>query len=152
MKPFLLLAALILSRPAQDVHVATWSTGKPETDSYESLSFWIKGNQRAYIRYAHGKEAEDIDLTWLSTDSLSGIHDSLPAIRGCRVSSPQPGANALSILPQGTDLHVFDGSSGLYDKTFHWENENGDPDSTARCSICAQSSGQAMDWLRRYFF
>jgi hypothetical protein len=144
MKPILLLAALILSRPAQDVHVATWSTGKPETDSYESLSFWIKGNQRAYIRYAHGKDAEDIDLTWLSTDSLPGIH-------GCRVSPPQTGANALSILPQGTDLHVFDGT-GQYEKTFHWENENGDPDSTVRCSICAQSSEQAMGWLRRYFF
>ncbi len=146
MKAFLLLAAFILSRPAQDVHVATWSTGTPETDSYESLSFWIKGNQRAYIRYAHGKDkdAEDIDLTWLSTDSLPGIH-------GCRVSPPQTGANALSILPQGTDLHVFD-RSDHYDKTFRWENENGDPDSTARCSICAQSSEQAMGWLRRYFF
>ena len=144
MRSFLLLAALILSRPAQDVHVATWSTGKPETDSYESLSFWIKGNQRAYIRYAHGKDAEDIDLTWLSTDSLPGIH-------GCRVSPAQNGLNALSILPQGTDLHVFDGT-GLYDKTFRWENENGDPDSTTRCSICAQSSEQAMGWLRRYFF
>jgi hypothetical protein len=144
MRSFLLLAALILSRPAQDVHVATWSTGKPETDSYESLSFWIKGNQRAYIRYAHGKDEEDTDLTWLSTDSLPGIH-------GCRVSPAQSGANALSILPQGTDLHVFDGT-GRYDKTFHWENENGDPDSTARCSICAQSSEQAMGWLRRYFF
>ena len=144
MKPFLLLVAFILSRPAQDVHVATWSTGMPETDSYESLSFWIKGNQRAYIRYAHGKDAEDIDLTWLSTDSLPGIH-------GCRVSPPQTGVNTLSILPQGTDLHVFD-RSDHYDKTFRWENENGDPDSTARCSICAQSSEQAMGWLRRYFF
>ena len=143
-KTFLLMAALILSRPTQDVHVATWSTGAPESDSYESLSFWIKGNQRAYIRYAHGKDAEGIDLTWLSTDSLPGIH-------GCRVSPPQAGANALSILPQGADLHVFD-RSGHYDKTFHWENENGDPDSTARCSICAQNSEQAMGWLRRYFF
>jgi hypothetical protein len=144
MKSFLLLAAFILSHAAQDVHVATWSTGKPDTGSYESLSFWIKGNQRAYIRYAHGKDAEDLDLTWLSTDSLPGIH-------GCRVSAPQAGASPLSILPQGTDLHVFD-RSGHYDKTFHWENENGDPDSTARCSICARDSAQAMGWLRRYFF
>jgi hypothetical protein len=143
-KPFLLMAALILSGPSQDVHVATWSAGTPESDSYESLSFWIKGNQRAYIRYAHGKDAEDIDLTWISTDSLPGVH-------GCRVSPPPTGASALSILPQGADLHVFD-RSGHYDKIFHWENENGDPDSTARCSICAQNSEQAMGWLRRYFF
>jgi hypothetical protein len=143
-KTFLLMAALILSRPAQDVHVATWSTGAPESDSYESLSFWIKGNQRAYIRYAHGKDAEDTELSWLGTDSLLGVH-------GCRVSAPLTGANSLTILPQGADLHVFD-HSGHYDKAFHWENENGDPDSTARCSICAQSSEQALGWLRRYFF
>jgi hypothetical protein len=144
MKPLLLMAVLILSHLFQDVHVATWSTGTPETDSYESLSFWIKGNQRAYIRYAHGKDAEDADLTWLSADSLTGIH-------GCRVTAPKTGANTLSILPQGTNLHVFD-RSGHYDKTFHWENENGDPDSTARCTICAQDSAQAIGWLRRYFF
>src|ERR1700743_1024 len=101
MKPFLLMAALILLRPAQDVHVATWSTGTPESDSYESLSFWIKGNQRAYIRYAHGKDAEDTELTWLGADSLL-------VVRGFRISPPQAGASALSIIPQGTDLHVFD--------------------------------------------
>jgi hypothetical protein len=144
MRSLLLMTVLILSHPFQDVHVATWSTGKPETDGYESLSFWIKGNQRAYIRYAHGKDAEDVDLTWLRTDSLPGIH-------GCRVSAPQTGVNPLSILPKGTDLHVFD-RSGHYDKTFHWENENGDPDSTAHCSICARDSTEAIGWLRRYFF
>jgi len=149
-RSFLLLTVLALSHPIQDVHVATWSTGKRETDSYESLSFWIKGNQRAYIRYAHGKDAEDIDLSWLSKDSLPGIPGT-PGLHGCRVSPPQTGAGTLSILPQGTDLHVFD-RSGHYDKTFHWENENGDPDSTARCTICARDSTEAIGWLRRYFF
>jgi hypothetical protein len=141
-KPLLLMAALILSYPGQDVHVATWSTGTPDSDTYESLSFWIKDNQRAYIRYAHGKDAEGIDLGWLGTDSLPKIH-------GFRISSPEPGHAPLFIVPRGDSLHVFDRRQ--YDRCFHWENEN-DSTSAQSCLICASSGKQAMDWLRRYFF
>jgi hypothetical protein len=141
-KTFVLLAALILSHAGQDVHVATWSTGAPDSDAYESLSFWIKDNHRAYIRYAHGKDAEGIDLRWLGSDTL-------PGVRGFRISPPEPGQAPLYIVPKGNGLHVFD--KAHYDKSFEWENEN-DSTSPQPCSICATSGQQAMGWLRRYFF
>ncbi len=141
-KPLLLLAALTLSYPGQDVHVATWSTGTPDSDTYESLSFWIKDDQRAYIRYAHGTDADGIDLAWLGSDSL-------PMVRGFHVSSPTPGNAPLFIIPNGDSLHVFDHRQ--YDRSFHWENEN-DPTLPKSCPICAQTGKQAMGWLRRYFF
>jgi hypothetical protein len=146
LKTYALLLTLILSHtlsyPDQDVHVATWSTGEPESGAYESLSFWIKDNHRAYIRYAHGSDAPSIDLRWLGTDSLRGAH-------GFRISSPEPGQLTLYIVPKGDSLHVFDKTH--YDKVFHWENEY---DTTAEqpCSICAHSGRQAMGWLQRYFF
>jgi hypothetical protein len=141
-KPIALLAALILSYHGQDVRVATWSTGAPDSDAYESLSFWIKDDHRAYIRYSHGKDAEAIDLRWLRSDSL-------PGARGFRISSPEPGSASLFIVPKGDSLHVF--NQTRYDRSFHWENEN---DSTAPqpCTICARSGKQAIGWLRRYFF
>lgn len=139
-KLFPLLVALILSYPGQDVHVATWSTGTPDSDTYESLSFWIKDDQRAYIRYAHGKDAESVDLRWLGADSL-------PGVRGFLISPPAPAATPLFVVPKGDSLHVY--VQGHYDKSFHWENEN---DTAANCSICAKTGTQAVGWLRRYFF
>jgi hypothetical protein len=141
-KPFVLMAALILWYPGQDVQVATWSAGTPDSDTYESLSFWIKDNQRAYIRYSHGKDAESADLNWLGPDSLLNAH-------GFRVSSPVPGHASLFIILKGDSLRVFD--KQLYDRSFHWENEN-DSSSTQSCLICATSAKQAIVWLRRYFF
>lgn len=141
-KPLMLMAALILSYPDQDVHVATWSTGTPDSDTYESLSFWIKDNQRAYIRYAHGKDAEGIDLSWLGPDSI-------PGARGFRISAPPPLTTPLFIAPKGDSLLVYDRAH--HDKCLHWENEN-DSTSAQSCPICALSGRQAVGWLRRYFF
>lgn len=134
------VVALILSYPGQDVHVATWSTGTPDSDTYESLSFWIKDNKRAYIRYAHGKDAESVDLRWLGPDSL-------PGARGFLITSPPPSATPLFVAPKGDSLRVSDHEH--YDKSFHWENEN---DTTATCSICAKTGKQAIGWLRSFFF
>ena len=46
-RPILLLITLSLFRVQQDVRVVTYSSGKADSDTYESLSFWIKTNQRA---------------------------------------------------------------------------------------------------------
>src|SRR5579884_3371510 len=113
LRPFLLTLALTFSHVGQDVHVATWSTGTPDSDTYESLSFWIKDNQRAYIRYSHGKDSESTDLGWLGTDTLSGIH-------GFRISPPAPGTSPLFVYPQGAFLHVLDPKTRS-DRAFHWE-------------------------------
>ncbi len=143
MKPLLLLITLSLFHPGQDVKVATWSAGTSDTDGYESLSFWIKDNQRAYIRYAHGRESEDTELRWLGPDSLDGR-------RGFRAGFPAPVNRIFSIIPDGSSLQVID-KPALHQLSFHWENENGSGDSTATCSICAQSPAEAMGWLRKYF-
>ncbi|HEY4291121.1 MAG TPA: hypothetical protein VGN00_28665 [Puia sp.] len=141
-KPVFLLLTLILLRTDQDVKVITYSTGRTDTDGYESLSFWIKSNQRAYVRYAHGKEAEDIELGWAGPDRQNNR-------KGFIVRFPAPDTLTWIITPMDSTLHVAD-RWGKYGKAYHWENENaGTGDSV--CSICAQSSKQAMSWLRKYF-
>ena len=141
------MIALILLHFPQDVKVATWSAGTPDTDSYESLAFWIKDDHRAYIRYTRGKDTDDTELTWLGPDSLAGW-------RGFRAGFPAPDKRTLFIAPDGDSLSVFfrRNSQQLYQEKFHWENESGRGDSTAACDICAQSQKQATGWLRKYFW
>ena len=144
MKHLLLLTTLTLLQFRQDVKVATWSIGTPDTKSYESLSFWIKDNQRAYIRYAHGKDPDDIELRWLGPDSLDGR-------RGFRAAFPAPDNRIVSILPDGFSLQVIDRNAAAFRKIFQWENENRSDDSTVTCPICASSAPEAAAWLRKYF-
>jgi hypothetical protein len=144
MKHLLLLTTLTLLLFRQDVKVATWSTGSPDTNGYESLSFWIKDNQRAYIRYVHGKDPDDIELNWLGPDSLDGR-------RGFRVAFPAPGNRIVSILPNGSTLQVIDRNAAAFRKIFEWENENRSGDSTVTCPICARNALEAVGWLRKYF-
>ncbi len=143
----LLMINLTLLHFPQDVKVTTWSAGAPDTDGYESLAFWIKDDHRAYIRYARGRDAEDIELTWMGPDSVGGR-------RGFRAGFPVPDNRTLFITPDGDSLSVFFRRSNrqLYKEKFHWENESGQGDSTATCDICAQSQMQATAWLREYFW
>lgn len=143
----MLMTTLILLYFPQDVKVATWSAGTPDTDGYESLAFWIKDDQRAYIRYAHGKDSADTELAWLGPDSVAGR-------RGFRAGFPAPDNRTLFIAPDGDSLSVFfrRNNQQLYREKFHWENESGLGDSTATCDICAQSQKQATGWLRKYFW
>ncbi|MBS1664044.1 MAG: hypothetical protein JST68_23565 [Bacteroidetes bacterium] len=141
-KPILLLTLLTLFRNYQDVRVLTYSVGKADSTGYESLSFWIKSNQRAYIRYTRGQDAEDVELLWAGRDSLDGR-------RGFRVRGTAPDSMNWTIVPQEYALIVADRRSRNR-KEFHWENERAaSPDST--CDICAQNEKQAMGWLRKYF-
>ena len=142
-KSFFLLLTLILLRTDQDVKVITYSAGVTETGSYESLSFWIKSNHRAYVRYAHGMEAEDVELSWTGLDSLNGR-------KGFKVRFPAPDTLSWVIVPKGYNLNVSD-RWGKTRKEYHWENENAGTGDSA-CSICAQDEKQAMSWLRKYFF
>jgi hypothetical protein len=143
-KPILLLVILTLFCNYQDVRVLTYSIGKADSAGYESLSFWIKSNQRAYIRYAHGRDAEDIELLWAGRDSLDGR-------RGFRVRCNAPDTLNWTIVPQEYSLIVADRRT-KYRKEFHWENENGGATSAdSVCDICAQNEQQAMGWLRKYF-
>jgi hypothetical protein len=140
LKTFLLLLILTLCRQPQDVRVITYSNGRTSSKDYESLAFWIKSNQRAYIRYAHGAD-DEIDIGWAGPDSSNGK-------RGFRLKGP---ADTLSwvLTPQGNAIRITDRRG--FQKELHWENEGGaSPDST--CTICAKNESQAMAWLQKYFF
>src|SRR5258708_6563028 len=141
-KPVLWLSVLFLSGLDQDVKVATWSIGKPDTETYESLSFWIKENHRAYVRYAHGRTEEDTELQWLGLDAAGGR-------KAFRVSAPQPGASWV-IAPDSVGIQVTDRRTNST-KTFYWEDDNPSGDSVCNCSICAQNEIETQAWLRCYF-
>jgi hypothetical protein len=144
MRGLFLLTILLLSQSLiQDVKVATWSTGKPDTDNYESLAFWIKDEKRAYIRYDHGVSTDDIELAWLGPDSVAGR-------RGFKAGYPAPDNRRFFIAPAGDSVLLV--TSGDHVKKFYWENENAAGDSTGSCNICANSARQAFAWLRQYFW
>jgi len=129
----------------QDVKVATWTFGTPGKDHFERLSFWIKDEQRAYIRYSIGKDSDDVALVWLGSDSIAGK-------RGFRAGFEAPDNRTLFMAPVDHDsLLVFfrSGKDQLYHEKFHWEN---DTDSAAACDICAHSARVATGWLRKYFW
>jgi hypothetical protein len=148
---FLLTILLLPRLPTQDVKVATWSTGSPDTDNYESLAFWIKDEKRAYIRYNHGTSADDIELNWLGPDSLRGR-------RGFKAGFPPPDNRLFFIVPASDSVLLV--IAGNHPRKFHWENENGAGteagaeagDSTSSCNICAHSASQATAWLHQYFW
>jgi hypothetical protein len=142
-KPVLLALALVLWGMDQDVKVATWSIGKPDTDTYESLSFWVKEEHRAYVRYAHGRSEDDTELQWLGPDTAYGR-------KAFRVSMPQPGAGSWVIAPGDSGITVIDRRTNSA-KTYYWEDANPSGDSAGRCSICARNEREAQGWLRRYF-
>jgi len=140
-KILLLLLLFIGGSPREDVKVATYSTGKPETDAYESLSFWVKDHHRAYIQYSHGRDAEGVDLRWLGPDSTNGE-------RGFKAELPDK--SVLLLTPRGTQLQVRRPKDAA-PRDFAWENEN-QPDSTGvRCNICAKDEKDAMKMMEEYF-
>lgn len=134
---------LFLLHPSQDVRVVTYSTGKINTSNYEGLSFWIKDNQKAYIRYAQGKDTEDIDLTWAGPVTLKEG-------KGFKVQFPAPDTNCLYIIPQGLGLNIVD-KIGKRQTFYSWENEGSPGDPGVGCSICARDAKEAMALLQKYF-
>lgn len=142
-KPVLLLSFLLLYGMRQDVKTATWSVGKPDTETYESLSFWIKENHRAYVRYAHGRSDDDIELQWLGTDELNGR-------KAFRVSVPQTGGCCWVIAPDSAGIQIMDRRTNST-RIFFWEDGNPAGDSTSSCAICALDEKEAQGWLRKYF-
>jgi len=128
----------------QDVRVATFSTGTPDSSTYESLSFWIKGNKRAYIRYSHGKEAEDIELSYQGIDYSDGK-------KGIKALFPD-NKNIFYIVPAGDTLQVTD-KNRKHLKFYLWEDEarNADSTSNSNCSICAVDGKDAIGIVRDYF-
>ncbi|MBS1601302.1 MAG: hypothetical protein JST42_01450 [Bacteroidetes bacterium] len=140
LKTFFLLVILTLCRLPQDVRVITYSNNRTSQKDYESLSFWIKSNQRAYIRYAKGSN-DEVDISWAGPDSANGR-------KGFRLKGP---ADTLSwlLVQQGNAIRITDRKGRQ--KELRWENEAGATADSA-CSICAKNESQAMAWLQKYFF
>jgi hypothetical protein len=144
----LFLFVYILSLQASErVTVVTYSTGKLETDTYESFSFWIKDGQRAHIQYMHGKELDEEDLIYLGTDLLKGE-------KGFKTELPDH--TVLFLIPKGYALKVVS-KDGRYLKYFSWENENKadnsgtDTGASSNCKFCAPDEKNAMDMMNKYF-
>jgi hypothetical protein len=142
-KVIFLSFALTLFYPPQDVRVITYSTGKFNTSSYEGLSFWIKDNQKAYIRYARGADTEDLDLTWAGLVTLNDE-------KGFKAQFPAPDTGCFYVIPKNYLIKVI-GRDGKSLRVYTWENEARAGDSTVGCSICANDEKQAMEWLKKYF-
>jgi hypothetical protein len=141
---FVLLSLIFMFlHPPQDVRVVTYSTGKINTSTYEGLSFWIKDNQKAYIRYAHGVDTTDLDLSWAGQVTLKEE-------TGFKAQFPAPDTNCFYILPQGHTLKVMD-KSGKYLRFYSWENESQAGDGATGCSICAKDEKEAMGLMKKYF-
>ena len=140
-KSVLLVSLLFLGWLEQDVKVATWTIGKPDTESYESLSFWIKDDHRAYVRYSRGKNEDDTELQWMGPGDAAGSF---------RVSLPKSGACCWVITPDSVGIRVSNHRT-KHTRTFYWEDPNPSGDTTNACPICAKTESQAQAWLRRYF-
>jgi hypothetical protein len=140
LKTFFLLVILTLCRFPQDVRVITYSNGRTNPKDYESLAFWIKSNQRAYVRYAHGTD-DEIDIGWGGPDSSGGK-------KGFRLRGPADTLNWV-LIPQGNAIRITDRRGRQ--KELRWENEGG-PSPDSGCTICAKNESQAMAWLQKYFF
>ncbi|WP_431215650.1 hypothetical protein ACQ86N_13845 [Puia sp. P3] len=99
LKTFLLPVILTLCRFPQDVRVVTYSNGRTSSKDYESLAFWIKSNQRAYVRYAHGTD-DEIDIGWGGPDSSGGK-------KGFRLRGPADTLNWV-LIAQGNAIRLTD--------------------------------------------
>lgn len=144
----LLSLTLFLLHAPEKVRVATYSNGKINTKEYKGLSFWIKDNKRAYIRYSSGNDndGEDIDLTYLGTHLLNGE-------KSFKVRFPAPDSNAYFYITQKDYALKVSDRTGRQLDYFTWENESRTArDPTIICSFCARDEKDAMDILDSYFF
>jgi hypothetical protein len=144
---FVLLTTVVCSfafaqdAAAQDVKVATWSTGAIDTDKYESFSFWIKSGKRAYIRCVHGTSPDDIELRWLGPGTNNGR-------RGFWAAFPAPDKRTVFICPLNDSTLLI--TTRNESRKFYWDDENANPGSD--CDICADNAAEATGWLRRFFW
>jgi hypothetical protein len=144
-RAILLCMGMIFLHPFQDVRVVTYSTGTINTDSYKGLSFWIKDDAKAYIRYAHGLDSIDIDLVYQGPVTIKGE-------KGFLAVFPAPDTSCFFITQQGEAIKVAD-RNGNNSIIYPWEDEHKTGDVTiANCNICAANVKEATKLMKDYFF
>jgi hypothetical protein len=138
-----LLAATLLASPAAiaQTKVAAYAFGKPGTDSYESVSFWVRDGKRAEIYYARGKARTETKGTYLARTG---------AANGASFSVKLSPSRTFTIVPNGTKLEVGDSAGGA-PKTFAWEYEGPVDGVGTFCRECAEDPKEAMQLIRTYF-
>ncbi|GAB4039319.1 hypothetical protein GCM10028774_40320 [Spirosoma jeollabukense] len=117
--------------------VANYSYGKPGTDTYEQLSFWMKDGQKSSIDYTYGKDRKDVKLRYV------GKYEASFQVRF-------PNNTTLTVNPKGTTLIVVNTKSN-YAKTFVWEYEGPVNGIGTFCNVCAQDEKEAMRLIRTYY-
>ena len=118
--------------------VANYSFGKPGTDTYEQLSFWVKDGKKSSIDYAYGKDRKEVKLRYV------GKYDASFQVQF-------PNNSILTVNPKGITLIVVNTKSN-YTKTFVWEYEGPANGIGTFCDVCAQDEKEAMQLIRTYYF
>lgn len=144
MKALIMITALTLfaeNLAFAQTKVAAYSYGKPGTDNYEHLSFWVKDGKRADIYYAYGKDRKEVKLNYVS------------AIRATTNSGFKiqfSNSHTLSVVPGGTLLKVTD-TTAKAPKSFAWEYEGPVNGIGTFCRECAADEKEAMQIVRTYY-
>jgi hypothetical protein len=135
---FVLIAILIISGTASaQTKVANYSYGKPGTDTYEQLSFWVKDGKKSDIDYAYGRDRKEAKLRYVGKYEAS-------------FQVQFPNNTRLTINPKGTTLIVTNTKTN-YVKTFVWEYEGPVNGIGTFCTVCAQDEKEAMRLIQTYY-
>jgi hypothetical protein len=137
-----LALALLTTNAAQaQTKVASYAAGKPGTEQYEELSFWVKDGKRADIYYARGKTRGEIKGNYLpQTGKTNG------ASFAVRLADDR----MLTIIPSGSQLKVAAAGTDA-PKTFAWKYEGPVNGVGTFCRECAANPQEAMQLLRTYY-
>ncbi|MBF9140002.1 hypothetical protein [Hymenobacter properus] len=134
--------ALLTANTAQaQSKVASYATGKPGTEQYEELSFWVKDGKRADIYYTRGKNRNEIRGNYLpQTGKTNG------ASFAVRLADDR----LLTIIPSGSQLKVADSATDA-PRTFAWKYEGPVNGVGTFCRECTANPKEAMELLRAYY-
>ncbi|MBF9220706.1 hypothetical protein [Hymenobacter ruricola] len=137
------LALALLSGNAAhaQMKVASYAAGKPGTDQYEELSFWVNDGKRGGIYYARGKDRNEIKGSYLPKTGMANGASFAVRLADNRV---------LTVIPSGSQLKVADSAKGT-PKTFAWKYEGPVNGVGTFCRECAADEKEAMQLLRSYY-
>ncbi|MFD2717485.1 hypothetical protein ACFST9_02090 [Hymenobacter monticola] len=141
--PTAAMALALLAAPVAQAQtkVASYSAGKPGTEQYEELSFWVKDGKRADIYYVRGKDRNEFRGNYLpQTGKTNG------ASFAVRLADDR----LFTIIPSGTQLKVADAGTDA-PKTFAWKYEGPVNGVGTFCRECAANPKEAMELLRAYY-
>ena len=132
---------LLLSHLAFAQKVANFSYGKPGTNEYEQLSFWVEGNKPTEIIYTYGKDRKESKVQYVGKGTLNGA-------RGFRIGFPN--GLILYVIPQTINLFVSD-LSGKYSKRYAWQYEGPVNGIGTFCQPCARDEKEGIQLVKQAY-